>query len=741
MKSIGSSSKMLREAIGERISDKKNTAKHKFMKEYQHTKNVMGSWTNDTKTNTSMKLKNVRSKIDNFSLKRNKHKRNISANEEERPQTTSFGTNEMLQSLSFNSPLNNRSYNLENIPSQVSTYEIPKTLNRRSSDDLPSYIDVGSDKNFLKRNTNLTQSLYSTVKKHNNIDKAEKSEDPLYTISSGSSDDNESEPPRIPPPELHEKDDEEVYGKIKKLPSNDYENSPIVPLRKPPPPPIKQQTSKVFNEITALSTTANISESLLDRNLNDISPKKPLNSYAVYQSESWKYVDNVTNYTAGSGDSNDLINTYDENERSGASDLSYGRMIEDNSNLLTPQRIPINEDTDRKSVSMTREILNEFDPLSRESFDAFIMTKMNHLSLLETLLSEETYGTIDEEHYTVPDEEQIGENSSVESINAPTPPDRDDSLINVETEVVPSKLAPKPPSRVKKSVTRTGSVIIHQNLNLKDSAEDLAQPFLAHLEPEPSTSAIVDLSRPKPQQSNWFVESESKKFVKNNLDNPNNSHLSQIDKLTKSVPQLTKVNNLSANRDQYLPTYEESKKDEIVKMGSVEKAPDVVKTRSSLFTFGLKRRSSLKETTKLEAKDFISRPPFCEDLHHVGDKSVILFKLPTGVIEDILKELNARFVELKNRQFKAFSDSEFKVLKEHLDFTHLSSIQHLVNHKFAEFKTDSGRQIYCFEINLAIPKTSSSNAGAVNALLDIKGNPVKTQRASYVYGIHSKTEK
>lgn len=730
---------MLREAIGERFSEKKNTAKHKLMKEYKNTKNVMGSWTSDTKTSTSKKLKNVRSKIDNFSLKRNKHKRSLSVDDDERPQTIALGHNEMLQSLTFNSPLNNRSYNLENIPSASSTYEIPKSLNRRSSGDLPSYNDVVTDQDFLKRNTNLTQSLYSTVNKPNNLDKGRNiSESHLNTISSGSSDENESGPPSIPAPELPE----QVYGRINKLPSCDYENAPIVPLRKPPPPPFKQESPKVFNNIAALSTMANISGSLSDRSLNEFSPSKSLNSSCgVDRSESWRYVDSISHDTVESGDSNEPIYANDENERIGTAEQTYGQMFEAKSSLLTPQKVSSAENADRKSSSVTRDILSEFDPLSRESFDAFIMTKMNHLSLLETLLSEETYGTIDEEHYTVPDEEQIEENSSVESVNAPTPPDRDDSLITVQVKAQAPGPAPKPPTRVKKSESRVASVIIHQNLNLKDSVENLAEPFLAQTQPEPSTSSeVVDLSRPKPQQSHWFVESGSEKFVKNNLDNPNNFHLAPTDKLTKTIPQLTKVNNLAANRDQYLPTYEESKNDEIVNIGAVEKTPDAVKPRSSLFTFGLKRKSSLKEI-KLEAKDFIPRPPFCEDSHHAGDNSVILFKLPSGVIEDILKELNPRFVDVKKRQFKAFSDSDFKVLKEHLDFTYLSSIQYLVNHKFAEFKTESGRQIFCFEINLAMPKTSSSNTGQANALLDSKGSPVKTQRVAYIYGIHSKNEK
>lgn len=706
---------MLREAIGERLGEKTSNVKHKLMKEYKNTKNVMESWSSDTKSNTSKKLRNVRDKIDNFSLKRPKATRSFSVEDGTRPQTmSSLGNEEMFNSLTFNSPLNNRFNKLENIPGEVSTYEIPKSLNRRSSGDLPSYDDVVKDAAFPPRNSNLTQSLYSMIHKPNNLDTH------LNTISSGSSDDDvESVPPNIPAPDLPE----QVYGRIKKLPSSDYENAPVIPLRKPPPPP-----TKAASDCSDGSDKATICGSSSERSL-------PSSGIMIDRSESWRYVDNTSHDTVESMESMEPIYSNDENERVGKMEPTYGQMHQAKSYMLTPVKLLTPESSERKSQTLTRDILNEFDPLSRESFDNFIMSKMNHLSLLETLLSEETYGTIEEE-VRVPDEE---ENSSVESVSVPTPPERNDSL--VEEEKISNKKpsepgpAPKAPNRSKK----VASVIIHQNLKLKDSVENLAEPFLAQVDNlEPSTSAVVDLSRPKPLKTSWFVEGESDKFVKNNLDNPNNFPHAPTDKLTKTVPQLTKMNNLTANREHHLPTYEESKNDEIVNIGSVEKNADTpTKPRSSIFHFGLKRRSSLKET-KLEAKDFVSHPPFAEDLHHSGDKSVILFKLPSGVIEDILKELNPRFVDVKKRQFKAFSDSEFKVLKEHLDLNHLTSIQFLINHKFSEFKTEAGRQIYCFEINLAMPKNAS---GTTNALVDSKGIPVKTQRVTYVYGIHSKHEK
>lgn len=733
MKSIGSSSKMLRESIGERISEKTTSAKHKFVKEFKNTKNVMGSWTNDTKSVTTKKIKTVKSKFENLSLKRSKDKRSFSVEEDERPQTIA-GNEKLFQSLTFNSPLNNRSYNLENLPNEVSNYEIPKSLNRNSSCDLPSYDQVVKDNEFLKRNSSLTQSLYSKVQKQNNLDRGKnRSDSQLNNISSEtSSDENDSMPPNIPAPEF-------IYGRIRKLPSSDYENAPMIPLRRAPPPPVS--SSKVIHEISD-SNKATICGSSSERSLTDVvTPRKSLNiSEVADRSDSWQYCDSISRDTIDS-ESSEPIYANNENERhDGTSDVIYGQMAEAKSNLLSPLKPLTMETSERKSQTLTREILKEFDPLSRESFDAFIMTKMNHLSLLETLLSEETYGTI-EEIYTEPNDDSTEENSSTDSVNAPMPPEREDSLA-ISEEAAAKKVSepiPKAPKRTKKPEPRVASVIIHQNLKLKGSLENLAEPFLAKVDDEPSTSGIVDLSKPKPSTSSWFVDNNTDKFKKNNLDNPNNFSHAVTEKLSKTIPQLPKVNNNTANREQYLPTYEESKNDEIVNTGAIEKTPDApTKSRSSIFHFGLKRKTSFKEI-KLEAKDFVPRPVFSEDSAQPHDKSVILFKLPSGVIEDMLKELSPRFVELKRRQFKAYSDSEFKILKEHLDLSYLSSIQFLVNHKFSEFKIDSGGHVYCFELNLAMPKNLTSNTP--NALLDNKGSPVKTQRVSYVYGIWSKNEK
>ena len=759
---------MLSDSIGERITEKTSSAKHKIVKDYKSSKNMIENWTEEKKSNTTKKLKNVRERLSNatFSLKRkDKSERRASFDmvSKDRPQTMPPNNDELFQSLSFHSPLNNRTNNSENIPGESATYEIPKSfrLSERTSsecNDLPSYDDAVKDDHCLQRNTILTQSMYTMVQKNGSKSVKNKSDTNLNE-NSDEPDNYEDvyprprSPPRIPPPPLPK---EGIYGKIKSVPSLNYENAPPIVKRRPPGVNIIEEIQLRDDE----STRANISSSqIFSRNISDnfstsgaINMSKKASSTAnVSQCESWGNYDGMSIDSVVS--SVEPIYSNDENERvdnESTDERLYGRMFEMNTDMLSPQKI-LNTDTAnalRRSlaaVSLTRELLTEFDPLSNEKkLEEFMTNNTNHLALLETLLGEETYGSIGDQNL-IEDETSFEEDSSVESVTLhPSPPERLDSLDVIEaTPVVVASLpaAPKIPPRSSKKTPERQSQIIHQNLHLRaesyENLDDVSEPFLAKVIEQPKPSN-VDLTRPKPTKTNWFVDNEPEKFTKNILDNPlnNNNQQKSQEKVMKTVPILPPKQN---NLDNYLPTYEESKNDEIVAGTSGSNIIKPEKTKTSIFQsmLNLKRKPSLSRQSKPEVavvvqRDYITRPPFSEDYNLLLDKTVILFKLPSGVLEDILKELNPRFIELKRKQFKAYSDSDFKILKEHIDLTHMSSCQYVVNHKF----TDGGRQIYCFEMNLAIPKHSSTS-GPSNS----SSPSYKTNRVTHVYGIHTKMEK
>lgn len=224
----------------------------------------MENWGQETKSTATKKLKNVRLKMSNISpitmsLKRNAGGSKKSSFDEDRPQTMP-ADDPIFQSISFNSPLNNKLVNQEDLPTASSSYEVPKTLRRPPSVpyDPPTYEEAitGSNPNFPKphetedffqRNVTVTQSMYSQVipgKKRDviNPDKGRlkekiKSETDLTealvrSSSESSLSDNESLPaPNFPPPLL--KPEEDIYGKIRKvINSNSSPNVATIEMRK-----------------------------------------------------------------------------------------------------------------------------------------------------------------------------------------------------------------------------------------------------------------------------------------------------------------------------------------------------------------------------------------------------------------------------------------------------------------------------------------------------------------------------
>ena len=168
---------------------------------------------------------------------------------------------------------------------------------------------------------------------------------------------------------------------------------------------------------------------------------------------------------------------------------------------------------------------------------------------------------------------------------------------------------------------------------------------------------------------------------------------------------------------------------------SIFKSSSVISMFSSVLNRNLKRKSSLKKNEVQTLVEMVPKPLFTDYLaEHRGH----LFRLPSGVIQDILKELSPRIVVLKNKTFTAFLDIELKQLKEQINLTYLTSIQCVINHKFTQ---DGGSEVHCFELNLAVPKNAQTASNP--NLVVMSGNAVntKTQRVTYVYGIHSKTEK
>ena len=180
--------------------------------------------------------------------------------------------------------------------------------------------------------------------------------------------------------------------------------------------------------------------------------------------------------------------------------------------------------------SITKDILHEFDPLNVEHINSLFPDKSNHLMLLESLLAEDTYDTVE-----VPVLD-YDEDSSVDSVNASnvslfTAPGSSESNKNpIKHEA--TEIPELPPRSQKKEAARTQSVIVHQNMNLHNRSEsvenlldeeDLILPYLAVVPETKISNEPVDLSKPSTSntsKSSWFVnnlESKPDNFIKNNL--------------------------------------------------------------------------------------------------------------------------------------------------------------------------------------------------------------------------------
>ena len=258
------------------------------------------------------------------------------------------------------------------------------------------------------------------------------------------------------------------------------------------------------------------------------------------KSDSWAYFNIASESVADteSIDSNEPIYANEEHES------YYGKISEMKSNLMTPEvtSAPGPSAVRRSKIasSITRDILNEFDPLNVEHINNLFPDKSNHLVLLESLLAEDTYGSNDEPV------QDYDEDSSLDSINAssasipsiPALADMNENPIKANTLEIP-KLPPRPQ---RKEVARVKSVIVHQNMNLhmrSDSVENLVDEELieAHLAVVPESRTPlepVDLSKPSTSntsKSSWFVnnlESKPDNFIKNNLLSVNEKNSNQV---------------------------------------------------------------------------------------------------------------------------------------------------------------------------------------------------------------------
>lgn len=449
--------------------------------------------------------------------------------------------------------------------------------NRLSITDSDSSLSLASAQLSFERGAPLTQSMYGAIggkdmpintnltknRSESNIFilKSMREERTHETISSSisSSSDERLPPPKMPAPILNR---DEIYGKIRPVPP--------IPLRPDRHKKKNDRNSGVSNRATIDSTENRLSEILDDHRMRIFSRSAVPKVSAARagnsdKSESWSFYD-ITN----DDDSDSSPEPVYVNDNNNAMDQLYGRLCEmdsendrsmlkpqptgsqlknkrESANLIAPNRFRHDDDDDlvitRDSISPPRapsHIIAEFDPLI--NFDSLNDSniKDNKLLLLENLLNEATYGTNENNNYDETSSLSLSAYSDEDNTNdgtiddGPTPPERIDSLnINIDDD------------DSKKSSTSGKVMIIHQNSNLRsDSMENLVdeasiEPFLTQTDEQVIEDLSVDISRPTPSQSSWFVHSAEEDFSKKQkIDEINRNDHKNINKINKTIPKL-----------------------------------------------------------------------------------------------------------------------------------------------------------------------------------------------------------
>lgn len=810
LKSISATSRLLSESISERVNVKTKEAKHKFDKIQKSSREKL---TETTKTATS-KFKNVRMKLgDNFSLGR--HEPKVPQFSPDRPQTVP-PNDPIFNSISFYSPLKNKSNNSYNLATAESSYEIPKaarscasdltddscpptyeqsqeeTLSRERSAS-PTALSSCSESSVFTRNTNLTQSLYTSHrlleqsplpatrmknKSETNLNESVASNNSLYPSLSPIADDPPC--PNFPPPVLNNSNDG-VYGKLLKsnYSSSTESDSPIrAPTRtkrrkdyetteirsKPPRNLDNVSTRATIDSDEFMVSSRNAMERLprvFSRDVSDDFSNKVRVTKETdenpMKSDSWSFYD--VNNDDDRNSSPEPIYANDGN--CDVLEPVYGMIcdMESTDGLLKPQCVPRKRTSHPKTIEeeSSNDVIREFDPLVVSTVDEIFSNRSNELLLLESLLGEGTYSVVandtTDDHDSSDETDNDDESTVSSGITMPEPPRRQDSLNLPST----STALPRITKQSSTDTQNRPSVIIHQNMSLRSDSvenmlvEDVAiAPFLAKCDEDSALPAPVDLSRPTPSQSNWFINEDMEGAAVTSTPTPTTSNNQVVvprkKREEKSSEKVIKNVLKPPSKDEKPsydpPSYSEAigetqSTEKITQKSSMKSMFSNVLNKMEGINLSIKRKPSFKGS-KNDVKtliEMIPKPPLTNRLIlHEGH----LIRLPSGVVDDILKEQHFRKAYIRERKFQAYFDKELKTAKENFPLEHITTVQCVSTHKF----TNNSMDVYCFEITTSVPKGQSFSMSNPNVVMSNSdsGN-AKSIRVCHLYGVGKESER
>ncbi|KPU77360.1 uncharacterized protein Dana_GF21757, isoform B [Drosophila ananassae] len=732
LRTLGTTSKLLGEAIGERITFKAKGAKKRLDKNFKSSTEAISNLSADA----SRSLKHAGKRFgSNFSLGRTKNKAGSpeggpAGGEDELDRRQTIANTEVFSTIQFSSPLNRngampdlreraKAKDQDGEPEEC--YEVPKSQQGKP----PSYDEAlrarpSPSASPLARNLAQEAAQRVQLRGHHPRQQA-----PANTSSSSSSGNGDESPrlpmPAFPPPRLSQQSEQfrleaaAMQPPVRQKRRKNYEH---IELRRPP------VDSAELEQLNRAAELAEREESLL---LSAKNLEAEANTPKPDRSDSWQFY----------GEEEDQDSDESSPEPVYANqEATYGKLFEmatagsSRSNLLTPNQATdqlacISEDSELGSESLEgavggaplpQDLILEFDPLHSKSSTLSRSNKSNELLLLEHLLEEDTYGTIKREQDDV-------------------------SMCTSEEEATACKSPPSPQPKQPQIVHQNAHLLSDSMENMLDSDqerqrdEERVKPYLSKV-PEPASkgSAIVDLASSSRNRTNWFV-AENTATASSPSSSPATTGKAPSNIEGDSPPTYLEAiggNSKEASKDpENRNTIGSRFRQTINAFSNVKLKMDAMKRKAS---FRNQRQSDLKVALQM-----VPRPSLSPLLVRYEGP---LVRFPTGVVEDILKEMQNRKAILRDRQFQTFLDQEMKTPREMIPLESITTLQCVSNSRV----TDTATHFYCFEITTSQPK-NGNGAGDVmssnpNLLMtsNSSGN-VKQQRVSHLYGVGKESER
>lgn len=715
----------------------------------------------------------------------------------ERPQTLP-PNDHVFGSISFTSPLNHKSDGVADLSASAAdcSYDLPRNLRAARSDlDLPappSYEDAlkSAPQTSFARNAPISKSVM--VPKHiaaeaasvalkkqrsntslQNVAEETHATDDSSVATSRDSFNLPSPPmPSFPPPTLPKEVVAEIsdglYGKLKPIQPpqrlkrrKNYEDIQLRRAVETPSPvggaSLRPNVDSVeLQQLNMEAAAAEREESMLLHKQILAAERRMPNPD---RSDSWEYVGDSVEESVCSTPEPVYANE----------DATYGRVFEmatsnkpsamkecrtyENTTINRPSpltsQVQQNSFVQAKSVGVEGavggcalapvEIIQEFDPLSsRKAATICNSDKSNQLLLLEHLLEEDIYGTVSGDQ--VKSDDDVSMCTSEE--------DNQTAVSGTTTAIVSQQPAtvmlPTPSNKPTTNSARDSTSqlqIVHQNAqllsesmeNMLDGEEERVRPYLSRVDDEQQASgSTVDLARSSDNRTQWFLQDNNKESNEQQRRNPFN----KLNIVGDGPPSYLEAIGADG-RPPLTPTEQKSRASRF--MNTVNVFSTSVKQRVGAIT----RKSSFKIASKSDVKvtlQMVPRPTLSPMLVRYEGP---LIRFPSGVVEDILKEMQNRKAILRDRQFQTFLDQEMKTPKETIPLDCITTLQCVSNSRV----TDNSTHFYCFEITIAMPKnhSSSSNVQAMSnpnlVMTSTSSGNCKHQRVAHLYGVSKESER